>query len=403
MPDFKYKARNQAGEMFDGIVSAPSIGVGVDILHNKGYVVFSINPVSKSAFSVDINNIFSRASNKDIVIFTRQLSTLIDADMPLAESLRTLAKQMEKPSLRNIISEVSESIEGGSSLSSALEAHPNLFNNFYVKLVKSGEVSGKLHDVLLYLADYLERSQSINSKIRGALAYPIFVIVALVLVSIVMATYVLPQLLSIFKETGAVDLPVTTRALIWITDFVAAYQWPMLVFFLAAISGIWWFLRTPAGKIKSDHLKIRIPILGKAIRNLYLSRIAESLATLIKSGIPILDALHITSDLVNNVNYRDILLKSEENVRGGGSISEIFSQYSDIPALLTSMIAIGEKTGKLDYMLQHVSKFYKSEAETAVDSIAQLIEPVLVLILGFGVAILVSSILLPIYNIVGSG
>lgn len=399
--EFTYKAKDQNREIIQGTIDAPDENTAVDILHSKGYVVLSLTPLKKDVLRLDLNEVFSKPRVKDIVVFTRQLSTLVDADMPISEGLRTLARQMEKPTFSKIISEISEAVEAGSSLSDALSKYPRLFSPFYIKLVQSGEVSGKLHESLLYLAEYLERSQSINSKIKGALAYPTFVVFALVVVTLIMVIYVLPQLLTIFEEAGIKDLPLTTRILIWVTTFVNTYLYYLILAVLTLVYSGWTYIRTSAGKAWLDNVKINFPSLGIVVRNLYLARIAESLSTLIKAGIPILDAIKITSDLVGNENYRKIMLAAEENVRSGGAMSEVLTRYKEMPPLFSSMVAIGEKTGKLDFMLAHISKFYKSESDATIDSVSQLIEPVLVLILGFGVAILVSSILLPIYNLVG--
>lgn len=399
--EFNYKARDPNGEILEGTIDAPDESVAVDILHSKGYTVLSLTPLKKDIFKTDLNLIFSRPTTKDVVIFTRQLSTLVDADMPLAEGLRTLARQMEKPNFKKIITEVSEAVEAGSSLSNALSQHSKLFSSFYIKLVQSGEVTGKLHESLLYLADYLERSRGITTKIRGALAYPAFIVFALIIVTLIMVIYVLPQLLTIFEEAGTVQLPLTTRILIWTTGFINNYLYYLITSALVLIYLGWAYIVTPAGKEWLDNAKIKFPSIGIVIRNLYLARIAESLSTLIKAGVPILDSLEITADLVGNTNYKKIILEAEENVRDGGTISEILDKYKVVPPLFTSMVAIGEKTGKLDFMLEHISKFYKSESDNTINNISQLIEPILVLVLGFAVAILVSSILLPIYNLVG--
>ena len=398
--NFSYKVKTQSGEIVEGKIEAPDENTAVDTLQSKGYLILSIKRLEGDIFSIDLNKYFQKPTNKDIVIFTRQLSTLIDADMPLAEGLRTLARQFEKPTLRKIISEISDLVEGGSALSRALAAYPKYFSSFYVKLVQSGEVSGKLHEALLYLADHLERSQEINSKIRGALAYPAFVVFALIVVTGIMVVYVLPQLLAIFEDVGAEDLPLTTRILIWVTTFVNNYIYYLAGFIFGSIFLGWRYIKTPEGKTVFDNIKINMPVLGTVVRNLYLARISESLSTLIKSGIPILDVIHITSDLVGNINYQKVLLDAEGSVRGGGSMSDVFSKYKEIPPLMSSMVAIGEKTGKLDFMLEHISKFYKSESDNTIDNIATLIEPVLVLVLGIAVAVLVSAILLPIYNLV---
>lgn len=398
--NFLYKIKTQSGEILEGKIEAPDESIAVDTLQGKGYLILSIKQLEGDIFSIDLNKYFQKPTNKDIVIFTRQLSTLIDADMPLAEGLRTLARQFEKPTLRKVLSEISDMVEGGSALSGALSSHPELFSSFYIKLVQSGEVSGKLHEALLYLADHLEKSQEINSKIKGALAYPAFVVFALIVVTGIMVVYVLPQLLAIFKDVGANDLPLTTRSLIWVTTFINTYLYYLAAFIFGSLFLGWQYIKTPAGKIAFDNLKINLPALGAVVRNLYLARISESLSTLIKSGIPILDAIHITSDLVGNANYQKILLDAEDNVRGGGTISDVFNKHNEIPPLMASMVSIGEKTGKLDFMLEHISKFYKSESDNTIDNIATLIEPILVLVLGVAVAVLVSAILLPIYNLV---
>ncbi len=400
MAEFSYQSKNREGQIVEGIVDAPSQSIAVDILHGKGYIILALNPLERGLISFDINKLLSRPTNKDLVIFTRQLSTLIDADMPLSEGLRTLAKQVEKPSFREVITSIAEAVEGGSLLSAAVAQYPNLFSGFYVKLVQSGEVSGKLHESLLYLADYVERSQGLTAQIRSALAYPAFIVFSLVVVTTIMVTFVLPELLKIFKDAGVKDLPITTKMLIWVTDFVANYkEFMVLGVGSLAFLGFFYF-RTAAGRVQFDDMKIKIPALGVIIRNLYLARIAESLSTLMKSGIPILDALKITADLVGNATYRRIMLDAQESVKSGGSISSALSQYKEVPPLFSSMIAIGERTGKMDFILDHVAKFYKNESETSIQGISQIIEPALILLLGVGVAVLVSSILLPIYSVV---
>ena len=400
--EFSYQVKNQTGQFSEGTIEAPSENAAVDILHGRGYVVLSLQTTQQDFFSADLNQIFAKPNIKDVVVFTRQLATLIDADMPLAEGLRTLAKQLEKASFTKIISDVADEVEGGSSLSAALAQYPKLFSPFFIKLVRSGEASGKLHESLSYLAEYLERTQAINSKIRGALTYPAFVIFAMIVVAGIMVVYVLPQLLVIFKESGITNLPITTRLLIAITDLVNNNLTLLIVLVIGTGVSAWRYLATENGQIWSDDTKLKLPVFGKILRNLYLARIAESLSTLIKADISILDAIKITSDLVGNRNYQAILLDAEENVRGGGTISDVLARHAEMPVLLTSMVAIGEKTGKIEFMLEHVSKFFRSESENDIQNISQLIEPILVFVLGIGVAILVSSILLPIYSLVGA-
>jgi type II secretory pathway component PulF len=404
--EFSYRAKKEDGSLVSGTVDAESEDVAISTLHQRGFVLLDLAPLKTGVFAGgDIMEYFNKPKTKDVVAFTRQLSTLIEADIPLAEGVRILADQMDNKLFARVVGEVSESIQGGMSLSNAFALHPKQFSTFYVKLVKAGEASGRLQESLKYLAEYLERSQAIGSKVRNALAYPVFVIVAMIGVFFVMVVYVLPQLLVIFKDAGeGVTIPITTRMLIGLTDFVNNYLVIILVAGIAGVGGMFQWLRSPDGTEWWDTNKIRIPLFGSILKALFLARIADNMTTLIKSDIAILDSLRITSDIVDNVVYQDVLLEAEEAVRGGGSISDVFRKRSkEIPALMTSMIAIGERTGKIDYMLSHVSKFYGTEAEGKIDSLATLIEPVLVVVLGAGVAVLVSSILLPLYSMVGVG
>ncbi len=402
---FSYEVKNKEGAIVKGTVEAQDEAAAVATLHDRGYTVLGLEIVKKGLFGgADLLQYFNRPKTRDVVIFTRQLATLIEADVPLAEGMRTMARQTDNVAFGHVIADVSDKLEGGTSLSVAFASHPNLFSQFYVKLIRSGELSGRLKESLDYLADYLERNQAITSKVRNALAYPIFVIVAMIAVGFVMVIFVLPQLLIIFKESGVSELPITTRALIAFTDFVNHYLILVIGGGIVLVVGVRAWLKSKEGQVWWDGFKIHMPLFGVVFKSTYLARISENLATLMKSDIAILDALRVTSDIVDNVVYRDILLDAEEQVRGGGSVSEIFRKYpAQIPSLMTSMIAIGERTGKVEYMLGHVSKFYRTESDNRIDSIASLIEPVLVVTLGIGVAILVSSILLPLYSLVGVG
>lgn len=401
MATYNYKIKTQTNEIRDGTIDAPSQEAALDTLQAKNFVVLSLEKTKQDIFKQDILASFSKPKSKDLVMFTRQLATLIGADVSLVAGLRILQKQVEKPSFAKIIEEISASIEGGASLSMAIGTHPELFSPFYISLVRSGEVSGKLDSTLLYLADYLEGSASLNSKIRGALSYPIFVLFAMVVVSIIMVIYVLPNLLVILKESGVKDLPLSTKVLIWVTDFV---NHNLIILGLVVVAGLYAVLsyaKTTVGRLRWDRFKIEVPGFGKVVRNLYIARFAETLSTLIKSGVPILQGLEVTSDVIGNVIFKSIILEARENVRSGGTISETLGRFEEFPPLVTSMLAVGEKTGRTDFMLDNILKFYKSESENDIQNISSLIEPTLILVLGFGVAILVASILLPIYSMVG--
>ncbi len=401
--NFFYQAKNQSGQVVEGNLEAPTEDQAVNILQQKNLVILSLESTKKSIFEGDILAIFNKPNQKDVVMFTRQLATLIDADVPLVEGLNTLTRQIEKESFIKVVSSIVAAIQGGASLSLALSEHEKVFNQFYVSLVRAGEISGKLHETLIYLADYLERSSSLNSKVRGALAYPAFVLFAMVVVGFIMVTTVLPQLLSVIKDAGVTELPFTTKILVVVTDFVNKFIIPILVLLAGAIGGFSYLVKTPRGKMQFDNFKIRVPQFGSIARAFYLARIAETLSTLIKSGVPILEGITITADVVGNIVYKNILLEARTNVQGGGTISEVLEKYEVFPPIVTSMLEIGEKTGRTDFMLDNIFRFFKNESENDINSLSQLIEPVLILLLGVGVAILVSAVLLPIYSLVGAG
>ncbi len=402
MPEFIYKAQTKEGKIIEGKIDAGSENQAITTLHSRGLVVISVEPEARGLATKDIGQYFQRISNKDITVFTRQLATLVGAQVPLLESLKTMAKQTPKAHFAEVVGDVAREVEGGASLSQGLAQHPDVFSDFYVRLVQSGELTGKLSETLNQLAAFLEKSNSLVSKIKSALSYPIFLLVALIVVMFVMMTTVMPQLLNVLEESGIEDLPITTTIIVAITDFVNAYIIFILVGLVILIVGFIKWIQTPGGREWWDAFKINVPQFGSISRAFYMSRLAESLSTLVKVNIPILDALKTTSDLVGNVVYRDILLEAVENVRGGGNVSEVFAKYEEIPPLVPSMLAIGEKSGKTDFMLDNLSKFYNEEADNAIASLTQIIEPALILILGVAVGILVSAILLPIFSLVGA-
>jgi type IV pilus assembly protein PilC len=402
MPEFFYKAQTPEGKIVEGKVEAGSESQAISTLHGRNLVVISIESEKGGLAQRDIGQLFQRITNKDIAVFTRQLATLVGAEVPLLESLKTMARQTEKSYFADIVGDVAREVEGGASLSQALAQHPDVFSDFYTRLVQSGELTGRLSETLEQLASFLERTNSLVSKIRSALSYPIFLLVVLVLVIVVMMTTVMPQLLTILEESGVQDLPITTRILVAVTDFVNAYILFIIVGLVLAIIALVKWIQTPGGKSWWDALKVDIPRVGFIARAFYMARLSESLATLVRVGIPILDALKVTADLVGNAVYEDILLEARENVRGGGSVSEVLAKYEEIPALVPSMLAIGEKSGKTDFMLDNLAKFYKEEADNAINSLTQIIEPVLILLLGIGVGVVVSAILLPIFSLVGA-
>lgn len=404
MPTFQYKARTEKGELREGTIESSSEESALDFLQQNNLVVTSLSLAKGGIFSGMLNTKFTWAGGarqKDIVILSRQLATLFEARIPVVQALRTLTDESSRPAVKKALGEIMNDVTGGMSLSQALAKHPHIFSSFYVNLVVSGEESGKLEDVFTYLADYLERAYLITAKARNALTYPAVVLAAFVIVLTVMLVVVMPRLFEIFKETGR-GLPFYTQAIIAISFFVR--QWGVAILTLFIIGGVflWRFALTSRGREKIDKLQLKMPIIGGLYKKLYMARLTDNLKTLILGGIPILRALSITADVVGNSVYKKTLNDALEYVRGGQTISAAFEKNPEIPPLVTQMIRIGETTGKLDFILGSIAKFYQREVDSSVDNLVTLIEPILILLLGGGVAILVASVLGPLYSLVGS-
>lgn len=400
MPTFRYKARNAAGENREGIVDASSQEAAITVIQKNNLILVSIVAEKGSAKQKPFFY-FEAVKTADVVIFTRQLATLFGAKVPVVQSLRTLAEETSNTDFQQVIVEIVDRISGGSSLSEALAEHPDIFSSFYVNLVHSGEESGKLHDVFDFLADYLERSEYLASKAKNALIYPAFIFFAFLIVITVMFTVVMPKLTVILEETGT-DFPFYTEVLIFVSKFLINYGAYVIVFMIAGGVFIWRFFKTDAGKEVFDRVIINVPLLGDLYRKIYLSRMTDNLSTLFVGGIPILSALKITSDVVDNKVYQKVLLDAAQSVRDGSTISSSFSKFPDIPPLVTQMVRIGEETGRLDFILSKIATFYRQEVDNILSNLVTLIEPILIVSLGLGVGIVVAAIFVPLYEISNS-
>lgn len=399
MATFRYKVRTTAGEVREGTIEATSLDLAVKNLQRQSYIIVNVTPAEKQrSLTTLLNYSIERITQKDIVLLSRQLATLFEARVPVVQALRTLATELGKESLQKRLTQVLDDIQGGMAMSQAMSRHPELFSSFYINMVRSGEESGKLGDTFTYLADYLERSYELRSKTKSALMYPAFVLLSFVIVMVIIITFVIPNIATIFEE-AAVELPIYTKAVIGFSNFFNSY-W-ILFFLFFALGGVflWRYIATPAGRMFWDRLAIELPVIGKLNKKVYLARLADNLQTLLTSGVPVIRSLEITSDVVGNMVYREILRDSIEAVKGGSTISAALARYDEIPGLVSQMMKIGEETGKLGTILQSLSRFYRREVDTAVDGLVSLIEPVLIIVLGLGVAFLVASVLLPLYSI----
>ncbi len=398
---FNFKVTTKEGTHQDGSIDAPSLDLAISALQRRGLIVISVEPANKAGFFAEKLMLGRRVSLRETVLLSRQIATLFEAKVSALATFRLLATEVDSPVLRVILTEITDDIKGGTPISGALARHPEVFSDFYVSMVKSGEESGKMSEAFSYLADYLERSYTLVTRTRNALIYPIFVVASFVIVMILMMIFVIPKLSEILKETGG-ELPIYTRLVIGVSDFFVSYG---LILGIVAIAVAIFLLRyapTPAGRVATSRLKLSIPYFGSLYRKLYLSRIADNLNTMLTSGIPAVKALEITADIVDNEVYKEILLKTTEAVRAGSPMSGALARYEEVPSIMIQMMKVGEETGQMGFVLDTLSRFYNREVNNEIDTIVGLIEPAMIVVLGLGVGVLLTAILVPIYNIASS-
>ena len=395
---YKYKARNQAGAVQEGVVEASSSSNAAAVLQQHNLVVVFIEPEKELGVLTGFSRFWEGVSAKEFVIFSRQLAVMIDAKVPLMTAFKGISEQTVNPYLARILSSVLSDIDEGKSLSDSLKRHPEVFSDLYVNMVQSGEISGNLQKSLEDLANNIEKNYTLTQKVKGVLYYPAFIVAAFITVAFLMLTFVIPKLMGMLKETNA-QLPITTKMLLATGDFMQKWWWAVLIAIIAGVMSLIYYLKTEEGKKEFDIIAIKIPLVGKVLRYVYLARFCENLSTLVKSGLPIVSALQISGRVIGNSVFERDIFEAAERVKSGGTISEVLQKKSNFPPIMTQMIKVGEETGKLDMTLTSMSKFYSREADQIVSNLSSVIEPVLIIILGVGVGILVFSIIIPIYNI----
>lgn len=393
---FIYQARNREGQTKQGVVVASDIAKAEQLLNENGLIIIGLEAQEESLLE-KYNPFGKSVDNKSLVLFSRQLATLISSRVPILQSLRILENQTVNLRLNAIIRDLISSIENGESLSLALSKHPEVFSTIYVSLVKSGEVSGALNRSLIYLADQQEKDFALKSKVKNAMTYPSFVLLTLFTVGLLMFRFVLPQLTAILIEQGG-ELPLVSKVLINVTEFFQNFWYGILAGLIALALGVRYYIGTETGRYNWDLVKINAPILKLIFGELYLARFSRNLSTLVSGGIPIIQSMKIISDLVGNVIYRDIILQASEKLATGKSVSESLSGHKEFPVLVTQMIRVGEQTAKLDEILGRLADFYEKELDSKISTLTTLMEPLIMIIIGIGVGALVAGVLLPIYN-----
>lgn len=402
---FTYKAVDSAKIEREGTVEAASIDAAITAVQKRGYTILSIDEVNAKQGAFNLFrlewSLFRAISNKEIVILSRQIATLFQAQVSPLRIFRLLSAEVENEQLQAVLNEVVEDLQAGMSISRALSAHPDVFSSFYANLVRAGEESGSLEKSFSYLADYLDRQYEVVSKVRNALFYPAFVVLIFVLVMGLMLTLVIPNIASILIESGQ-ELPIYTKIVIGLSDFFVQYIGVIFLLLGAAGAGFWYFSKTEFGNRAIDELMISLPYFGELQQKFLLTRICDNMSTMLNSGISIVQALEVTADVVDNLVYKEILLATLEEVRGGHSFADAIGQYAEIPGILSQMIKVGEETGSLGAILTTLSNFYRREVNNSIDTLIGLIEPAMIVFLGIGVGVLLTSVLMPIYNLTGA-
>jgi len=401
---FNYQARTKTGEIQTGVVEASSREAAFNVLKSHQLYPTILEEAALPFYARQVAP-FQRISKKDIVVLSRQLAIMFKSDVPIVESFKTIARQTEKQSLREKLLKIAESVEGGNSLSESLALYPKLFSSFYINMVKSGEASGKLTDIFMYLADYLEKENYFQSKVKGAMVYPIFVLIVFFIVVSVMMVYVIPQLSGILKESGA-PLPLFTRVVLSLSAFLKSHG---LIIFMGVVLlavMIAALIKSRQGKeFFENYLEgyfLRIPLIGSFLKKYYLSRFALNLSVLISGGVPIAQALEITGDVVGNKEYKEIIIAAKDGVKKGEMMSSVLANYPDLIApLFYQMVSVGEKTGNLSSSLENVVNFYQKEVDQGLDNFLQLLEPLFIVLLGGVVGVLMAAVLMPLYSIGG--
>ncbi len=400
---FNYKAIDTDGSEKTGSIDAVNVDVAINSLQHRNLIISSIKSAEADSALLNFNlTFFDSVSNKEIVILSRQMATLFTAQVSALRIFRLLGAENESRLLRVTLANIADDLQGGLSISKSLAKYPKVFSPFYVNMVKSGEESGRLDQTFTYLADYLDRNYAVSSKAKNALIYPAFVVFTFMAVMVLMLTLVIPKISAILTDSGQ-KVPLYTAFVIGMSNLLVNYGLYVLGLIIVALVFVFRYSKTKSGSDRLSEIKLSIPYVGSLFKKLYLSRIADNMNTMLQSGIPMVRVIELTSDVVDNKIYENLLGDVLNAVKGGTAVSEAMAKHNKyIPGIMTQMMKIGEETGELGSILDTLAKFYQREVVNAVDTLVDLIEPIMIVALGLGVGFLLASVLIPIYNITSS-
>jgi type IV pilus assembly protein PilC len=398
---FKYTALDKDGNERQGTIDAVNMDVAIAALQRRELILSGIDPAQSTSLLSTKLSFFNRITNADVVMLSRQVTTLFEAQVSALRAFRLLAAEARTAVLGDILSAIGNDLQSGSSIAAALARHPDAFSPFYVNMVRAGEESGKLDETFAFLADYLDRNYEMSQKAKNALIYPAFIVGTFIVVMTLMMTLVVPKLADMLTQTGQ-NIPIYTRLVVGISTFVAHYI--ILIIILIAAGGIFLYRlgRTERGREILSRARLETPAIGAIYEKIFLSRIADNLSTMLRSGIQVLRGLEITGSVVGDPIFERVLAEAANDVKGGLPLSEAFRKHPEIPGIVVAMIKIGEETGNMGNILETMARFYRREVNNAVDTLVSLIEPLMIVMLALGVGILLAAVLLPIYNIASS-
>jgi len=397
---YRYSARTKQGELQVGYVEAVTRDAASEVLGGHELYILSLEELRPPRWYHSIVYLFRRVRRKDLAIFTRQFSTMLEAKISIHDALNALYYQTPNPTLREAVFQISSDLDAGISLSQALAKQSHIFFEFYIHLIQSAEVTGQVEESMGFLADYLEKEMVLISKVRNAFIYPVFIVVLAGIVGAILIGLVFPQVKPLFEDAN-VELPLVTRVFLTLGTFLSEWWGAIIVFFVALIGIIIDYVRTDEGKAVVNQVGLTMPVIGDFFKKLYVARFSEIASVLIKGGIPIAQAIEISGHTLGSALYREILHDVAEGVRRGELMSQAFDRHAKFfPPIVNQMVTVGEQTGKLDEMFVRIGKFYSREVENLVGNVVELIQPILMIVIGLLVGFLFAALLLPIYNLI---
>jgi type IV pilus assembly protein PilC len=408
MPTFKYEAKNFGGKKVTGTVDGSDQDAAVAELRKRNLIVLSVKAGGKSGggnaggalkgLLMDSNPARYKARGEELVIFTRQLSTMVAAGIPLLEGLEILQEQADNAGFAAVLDNIVEDIRSGGDLSQSFGKYPRCFDNIYISMVHAGEVSGQLDDILVRLAEYMEESANLKREIKAAMTYPVVSLVLVIGITMFLMLGIVPKFRDVFDSMD-ITLPALTEYTLWLADWLTANILTVFVASIVFFFALKAYARTKRGSWQLDWVKLHVPVFGQLFRKVALSRFAKTFATLVKSGVPILETLDIVSDTVGNQVISDAVDAAKENVRQGETLSEPLAESPVFPPMVTKMIGIGERSGALEHLLDKIAEFYDDQVKAAVKSLTSLIEPIMIAVMGFLVGTIVLAVFLPIFEL----